>query len=701
MANVIVDFSPVAFVFDTDIVTNGSFTTDTDWTKGAGATIAAGVLSYDGTQLSNSETKQTGVFSVGDRLVGTFTVSGISAGQVRLKAGGAVGPWVAANGTYTHTLIAASGTDMGVEADVNFVGDIDDLIIKTWGGRYTDPNLTALYNTNTRAGWDNSTDLPGAIALDQVALDPWLECGGAIFDKDTGLSGPSEPVAGLAFTPVIAPNQHTDYHFRLWIIPPFLSLANPQLDTNIGFRLWNTWSDTETIASILVSGSNVLSFDIGPGTQLHDGEYRAANMQISEGEPTIEAEVSFTTENLSGLMKVFAAVSDTFNLIPDVPVRERWVFLTDILTTHNGQEQRVSLRPKPRMELDFTVQIIDTAQRLKQYELLTKNIQVQSLVPFYQYATHLTGDTAIGGTKVFFDPTRTNMRAGEFIVAVNPKTEELFISRVNTVDVDGATVNSASSFSLDKSWVAAPAFNCTLNDDSGLTMRKLTGSLRVQAKTFTEPSTLRPGQTAVVNTLNGLPVLERRPLIPAKEQFAFRRDIIDNDTGARDINSSDLHPRVSGDRKFVIQRVQQPLEMDYWRKFFDLTRGAWKPFLLSTYFPDLTLSPGQAPLLQGSSGFTIEEGYYSSLYFPYETWKHIEIAFPGGELHHARVISASIQLDGTAAISFTPALPVDSAYVSPTRISYLTKLRGLDKVNWSHHADVTYVTMGVTYTDEG
>lgn len=113
-----------------DLVTNGAMAADTDWTKGTGWTIAAGVASSDGTQVADSDLTQdiTAVTSSIYQVV--FTVSGYSAGNVTAVVGDTEGTDRAANGTFTEYIIAGAGTDIDIRADLDFVGNIDNVTVK-------------------------------------------------------------------------------------------------------------------------------------------------------------------------------------------------------------------------------------------------------------------------------------------------------------------------------------------------------------------------------------------------------------------------------------------------------------------------------------------------------------------------------------------------------------------------------------------
>jgi hypothetical protein len=318
-------------------------------------------------------------------------------------------------------------------------------------------------------------------------------------------------------------------------------------------------------------------------------------------------------------------------------------------------------------------------------------------VPFYQYGTNLTADAAIGATRIYFNNDECNVRAGQFLVIVNPVTNEIHISEVSAVEVDGASMNTSLGFDMTPFWLVAPALNCLINDGSGLDMNNVSGDLSITADSFAEPILIRPNAIRTVATFDNIPWLDRRPLINAEEKFTYTREVLDNETGARDINSRHLHPKVSGNRKFTIQRVGDPDEMDYWRSFFDTIRGGHKGFLMSTWLQDLTLSESYT---LGSSSIIVNEGYYAANYAQYGTWDHIQFEFADGVTSQHTVTSAVANISGKCVISFLPALPADAAYAVPTAISFLQKWRATDRVVFNHYANYSEVSFGVTSSDD-
>lgn len=134
-----------------DVVTNGAFGADTDWTKGTGWTIAAGVADCDGTQVAASELSQTPTLVDGVTYKLTFTMTR-SAGSVTPSVGGTAGTERSSAATFAEDIVAGATDTLSFSASEDFVGTIDDVL------------LTPLTGTGTITGtvtlvWSNAGDI--------------------------------------------------------------------------------------------------------------------------------------------------------------------------------------------------------------------------------------------------------------------------------------------------------------------------------------------------------------------------------------------------------------------------------------------------------------------------------------------------------------------------------------------------------------
>lgn len=120
-----------------DLIVNGGFYEDADWTKGTGWTIGSNVASSDGSQSAASLLSQASLVVIDDVYKVVFTVSAYSAGSVTAEAGSSgSGTERSANGTYTENVTAAGSTTFAISADADFIGSIDNVSVRKLTGQY-------------------------------------------------------------------------------------------------------------------------------------------------------------------------------------------------------------------------------------------------------------------------------------------------------------------------------------------------------------------------------------------------------------------------------------------------------------------------------------------------------------------------------------------------------------------------------------
>lgn len=111
---------------EADIVTNGAFGADTDWTKGTGWTISGGNASHAG---GAGDLSQDGILTDAAVYRITFTISGRTAGTLTAKAGsGGAGTAKSTNATFTEYLTCTTSLDLLFTADAAFDGNVDDVV---------------------------------------------------------------------------------------------------------------------------------------------------------------------------------------------------------------------------------------------------------------------------------------------------------------------------------------------------------------------------------------------------------------------------------------------------------------------------------------------------------------------------------------------------------------------------------------------
>jgi len=154
-------------------VVNGTFGADSDWTKGTGWSIGAGVATCSGAQIAVSELSQAYTASDGESVKMTFTVTR-TAGAVTPFLGASDHDPIDAAGTYTIVITETSGDALiGFRADADFAGTIDNVTftvgrrakVKTVNVDYTLPSggdyKTRVYNFTNVADADSVYGVTG------------------------------------------------------------------------------------------------------------------------------------------------------------------------------------------------------------------------------------------------------------------------------------------------------------------------------------------------------------------------------------------------------------------------------------------------------------------------------------------------------------------------------------------------------------
>lgn len=141
----------------TNLVTNGTFDSDTAWAKsGTEVTISGGTANWDGTQIAAAWVRTTTApLVIGKKYKITYTVSNYSAGGIKAFVGSSGGnpldTYKTANGTYTvvSTAVGGAGT-FWMWSDADFIGSIDNVTVYDVSGDYCD--LSAQSNHGTAVG---------------------------------------------------------------------------------------------------------------------------------------------------------------------------------------------------------------------------------------------------------------------------------------------------------------------------------------------------------------------------------------------------------------------------------------------------------------------------------------------------------------------------------------------------------------------
>jgi len=166
--------------FDMDgLVTNGTFDSDTDWTKGTGWTIAAGVASFSnssGTEMYQTVTLPAGVYSVSVDVSGSgctayFNSPSISSSQVLASGSNTFN--LTHNGSFTRlSFLGGGGSSFSISSVSLFLTDGANVIHTTPAGWLPKDVFIDGLLKREGSGWDYTVHTDGTKHWIKPAVAP-------------------------------------------------------------------------------------------------------------------------------------------------------------------------------------------------------------------------------------------------------------------------------------------------------------------------------------------------------------------------------------------------------------------------------------------------------------------------------------------------------------------------------------------------
>lgn len=161
----------------------------------------------------------------------------------------------------------------------------------------------------------------------------------------------------LARSGTIATSYYDDFYNRVHVTPRTLDIGNLLSVQTREVSVWNAWLTDQALSAISESGTDGLTESgIVAPTTFAPLEERAFLITVATtGPATIEAEYTFAFPTESPLLAVTGRRVVVFGHPPNwaAPVTEKLSWLTDVLLSHGGVEQRIGLRDAPRRALAY------------------------------------------------------------------------------------------------------------------------------------------------------------------------------------------------------------------------------------------------------------------------------------------------------------------------------------------------------------
>ncbi len=484
------------------------------------------------------------------------------------------------------------------------------------------------------------------------------------------------------------------FYFRIWPLPRVVDAQNPQLDTDIPFKIWNAFLTPNELQAIVETNTEGVTLDITSGFVFEALELKTINAQIDASAPLqISAIFGFDFEFGEADLQFLATLADILPIVPDAPIVEKLEWLTNMLDSYDGSEQRIALRYRPRRTLSTTLSLLNDTDRRNLLNKLFKTTNLDIYAPSWQYQSRLKVATVVADNKIYTNTARADLRGGERVLILT-KAGEYFLYTIDAVFVDYVTITTAFAQVIPKGSTVTGAFAGRFPNKTGLAMGAIRGQSQIAILIRESRDQVAfPDDAYALPTFNGLPLVDRNALAAgeANEAIDGGIQVVDNQTGKPQYYTAWAYPFIEGKRQFLIQRIFEPDELELWRNLLDHCRGKQKPFYLPTYREDLVYMEGTDFLI---SKLTVEGSEYASQWFDGEPYRQIQIETDVGTFE---VKISNVENNGTSStLNFAEPIDADLTDVTIYRISFLLLVRlGSDTVTLTHYPTHSVIDLDI------
>lgn len=495
-----------------------------------------------------------------------------------------------------------------------------------------------------------------------------------------------------------------DYYYQIWVLPAFMSINNPQLNSGIPFTVWNAYPYENIITNVVKIGDPGTTISLMIGNIFQPIEFHNTTITVEPSAPSYgDAQYTFQFQYGIGIFNFsYQMISNIAEVLPETPTIEVWEWKTDIITSTNAHiEQRIAQRLSPRINFMFKMLVLNEENRRKNFQLMFNEIQTTKLVPFFQYSSFLTSDAVALNTRVYFDPRLCDARVGEYIFIYDRNQQQYKSHLVTVLHNDGATIDPPLLRNFSKGSFVTVVHDCLIQDGSGLTMRNVNGEITFNAiRRNTRELFVRPGATVSMTTFNGRPVITQRPYVEndISEKFSMDSRLVDSETGVYDVVLNRKYPYIVGNASYKVQRYNEPQSMDNWRHFFDTIRGKQGSFYLATWRRDFVLTED---IGNATNIIYTENNKWKNYYEGKPEFSAIQFVAQDGETIQRGIVSV-VETSLGYTITLDSNIPDFNKWKSKNIIcSFLFLVRmSDDQITWTHQQRDSFFQINVRTVQE-
>lgn len=476
-----------------------------------------------------------------------------------------------------------------------------------------------------------------------------------------------------------------DYYERIHVYPTTLDLGNIISTQTSTIIVWNAYFSAKTLTEVagLEEGISVEGPGSVPMVVPALGETSWDLSVTPDGPARLDAELQWVFSGVdSPVLVVTGNRIVAFGFVPDwsEPVKETLAWLTDVLASTTGAEQRRALRIAPRRS--FEAQVIAEGRERAAFDLALAGWGAkQWALPIWHDVQWLAAPLAAGAVAIscvaagrdFVEGGLAMLRGDDALI-----TEAVEISKITAA---GLELKRATQRAWPVSTRLYPVRSARLAEQPE--MARKTDRLIVATVSFDIVEPCDWTEAAPMETYRGLPVYTERPDESEDLTSQYERLLatLDNTTGLPAVTDTAGKGFPVRGHRWVLQGVD---EHSAQRGLLYWLRGRQRACWLPTHAEDLML----AATASGAT-LTVERVGYARFGVGQLGRQDIRIELADGSVLNRRILSAAEVDDDTETLVLDSDLPAAIDPADVVRISYLALMRlSDDSVEIEHVTDI-------------
>lgn len=500
--------------------------------------------------------------------------------------------------------------------------------------------------------------------------------------------------APRALSSFIARSYFEDYYDRVHIIPRQIDLGNVVSTQVVVVDVWNAWATPVIITGIAGGGSGIaISGPLAFPITLGGISYESWDISVTPtGSPTVDIVYTWTITDLPSVsISVKANRVVAWSISPNWKdgVRETIGFLTDILTSQSGAEQRRALRIAPRRTFRAR-SLVDGRERATLDNALHSWGARVWAVPVWWDVQLLAAQLDAGSTTVPCGTAYRDFVAGGLALLRGPLSYRYEVVEIDALDGASLTLLRPTL----RTWPAGsrlyPIRLARLKTQPRIKRFHDQGWSIDYEFVTQEPSDYATAAFPV--TYLGRPVFEARPDETEDLTITYARlvGILDNDVAAPHVFDTAAAGFALQAHRWVTDGAQ---ERDELRRILYSLRGRQVSVWVPTHADDLRLV---ATITSASISMLVEHTGYTRFALDEVGRRDVRIELFDGTVFYRRIVGASEVDEDVEDLSMNAVLGVNVTPAQVRRISFMRLMRADDDdTEIRHETDV----MGVAQAE--